>query len=601
MYPRNILDTMGLSCDNGRVKDPRHAGMYVESPSKTYRARNGQTRTYRTHLLRRSYRDGGKVKKETLANLSALPDSAVAALKASLSGSVLVDAGDMFDIERSLPHGHVAAAHVMASRLGLKKLLGPDCGQRDLAYGLIIARAVAPASKLATTRWWADTTLGADLGIDGASTDEVYAAMDWLFSRQDAIEKKLAARHLSRGGMAFFDLSSAWLEGHSCPLGAFGHSRDGKKNREQIEFGMVTSRAGIPVAVRVFPGNTSDSVAFGDIIPVVRGEFGLDEVIMVGDRGSITKVRISQLKALPGAGWITALRAPSIAALARDDGPLQMSLFGNQNFAEITDSRYPGERLICCRNPALAAQRTAKRESLLAATEEELDAIRVSVRAGRLKDADKIGIKVGKVINKRKVGKHFIISIAGGELGFRRDQEKIGAEAALDGIYVIRTSAAADKLGGGETVGAYKDLGNLERDFWSMKAADIDLRPICHYLENRVRAHVFVCMLATYLTWHLRHELAPLTFTDTAKPAREDPVVPARRSAAAAVKDTGKITPDKLPVRGYHELVAHLATLTRNTVSFAGKRLEKLATPTPEQRRVFDLLGKPIPLSLDGP
>jgi hypothetical protein len=601
VYPRNILDNMVLSCDNSRVKDPRHAGMYVESPSKTYQARDGQTRTYRTHLLRRSYRDDGKVKKETLANLSALPDSAIAALKASLSGSVLVDAGDMFDIERSLPHGHVAAAHVMASRLGLKKLLGPDCGQRDLAYGLIIARAVAPASKLATTRWWADTTLGTDLGIDGTSTDEVYAAMDWLFSRQDAIEKKLAARHLTRGGMALFDLSSAWLEGHSCPLGAFGHSRDGKKSREQIEFGMVTSRAGIPVAVRVFPGNTSDSVAFGDIIPVVRGEFGLDEVIMVGDRGSITKVRISQLKALPGAGWITALRAPSIAALARDDGPLQMSLFDNQNFAEITDARYPGERLICCRNPALAAQRAAKRESLLAATEKELDIIRASVQAGRLNDADKIGIKVGKVINKRKVGKHFIISIADGELGFRRDQERIDAEAALDGIYVIRTSAAADKLGSGETVEAYKDLGNLERDFWSMKAEDVDLRPIYHYLENRVRAHVFLCMLATYLTWHLRQALAPLTFTDTVKPAREDPVVPARRSATAAVKDTAKITPDKLPVRGYHELVAHLATLTRNTVSFAGKRLEKMATPTPEQRRVFELLGKPIPLSLDGP
>jgi hypothetical protein len=575
--------------------------MYIESPSKTYRARDGRTRTYRTHLLRRSYRDGGTVKKETLANLSALPDSAIAALKASLSGSVLVDAGDMFDIERSLPHGHVAAAHVMASRLGLKNLLGPECGQRDLAYGLIIARAVAPASKLAATRWWADTTLGTDLGIDGASTDEVYAAMDWLFSRQDAIEKKLAARHLERGGLALSGLSSAWLEGRSCPLGAFGHSRDGKKNREQIEFGMVTSRAGIPVAVRVFAGNTSDSVAFGDIIPVVRDTFGLDEVIMVGDRGSVTKVRISQLKALPGAGWITALRAPSIAALAGDDGPLQMSLSGNQNFAEITDARYPGERLICCRNPALAAQRAARRESLLAATEEELEAIRVSVRAGRLNDADKIGIKVGKVINKRKAGKHFIISIADGELGFRRDQGKIDAEAALDGIYVIRTSAAADKLGSGETVEAYKDLGNLERDFWSMKAEDIELRPIYHYLENRVRAHVFLCMLATYLTWHLRQALAPLTFTDSAKPAREDPVVPARRSAAAAVKDTAEITPDKLPVRGYHELVAHLATLTRNTVSFAGKRLEKLATPTPEQRRVFDLLGRPIPLSLDGP
>ncbi len=592
---------MTLSCNNGHVSDPRHAGMYVESPSKTYQARDGQTRTYRTHLLRRSYRDGGKVKKETLANLSALPDTAIAALKASLSGSVLVDAGDMFEIERSLPHGHVAAAHVMASRLGLKKLLGPECDQRDLAYALIIARAVAPASKLATTRWWADTTLGADLGIDGASTDEVYAAMDWLFSRQDAIEKKLAARHLERGGMALFDLSSAWLEGHSCPLGAFGHSRDGKKSREQIEFGMVTSRAGIPVAIRVFAGNTSDSVAFGEIIPVVRGAFGLDEVIMVGDRGSVTKVRITQLRALPGAGWITALRAPSIAALARDDGPLQMSLSDDQNFAEITDSRYPGERLICCRNPALAAQRAAKRESLLAATEKELDTIAASVLAGRLKDADKIGIRVGKVINKRKVGKHFIASISGGQLEFRRDQEKISAEAALDGIYVIRTSAAADKLSSGETVEAYKDLGNIERDFWSMKAEDIDLRPIYHYLENRVRAHVFLCMLATYLTWHLRQALAPLTFTDTAKPAREDPVVPARRSAAAAAKDTAKITPDKLPVRGYHELVAHLGTLTRNTVSFAGKRLEKLANPTPEQRRVFELLGKPIPLSLDGP
>ncbi len=425
--------------------------------------------------------------------------------------------------------------------------------------------------------------------------------MDWLLSRQDAIEKKLAARHLEPGGLALFDLSSAWLEGRTCPLGAFGHSRDGKKNREQIEFGMVTSRAGIPVAVRVFPGNTSDSVAFGEIIPVVRGKFGLDEVILAGDRGSITKVRIGQLKALPGAGWITALRAPAIAALARDDGPLQMSLFDDQNFAEITDPRYPGERLICCRNPALAAQRAAKRESLLAATEEELGKIRESVQAGRLKDAGKIGIKAGKVINKRKVGKHFITDIGDGRFGWRRDEEKIAAEAALDGIYVIRTSATAGKLGSGETIEAYKDLGNLERDFWSMKAEDIDLRPIYHYLENRVRSHVFLCMLATYLTWHLRRALAPLTFTDNTKPAREDPVVPARRSAAAAAKDTGKITPDKVPVRGYHELVAHLATLTRNTVSFAGKRLEKLATPTPEQRRVFELLGKPIPLSLDGP
>jgi hypothetical protein len=573
--------------------------MYVESPSRTYLARDGSTRTYRTHLLRRSFRDGGKVKKETLANLSALPESAVAAVKASLAGSVLVDAGDVFQIERSLPHGHVAAAHVMASKLGLKNLLGPDCEQRDLAYGLIIARAVAPASKLATTRWWADTTLGADLGINGASTDEVYAAMDWLFPRQDTIEKKLAARHLEAGGLALFDLSSAWLEGRSCPLGAFGHSRDGKKNREQIEFGMVTSRAGIPVAVRVFAGNTSDSVAFGEIIPVVRDTFGLGEVILVGDRGSVTQVRIRQLKALPGASWITALRAPSIAVLARGGGPLQMSLFDTQNFAEITDARYPGERLICCRNPALAAQRAAKRESLLKATEKELRSIQVSVQAGRVTDADKIGVKVGKVINKRKVGKHFITDIADGRLEFRRDQEKIEAEAALDGIYIIRTSTAEEKLGAAGAVEAYKELGNIERDFWSMKAEDIDLRPIYHYLENRVRAHVLLCMLATYLTWHLRQALAPLTFTDNQKPARDDPVTPARRSAAATAKDTTKITPDKLPVRGYQELAAHLATLTRNTVSFNGQRLEKLSAPTPEQHRVFELLGKPIPLRLD--
>ncbi len=320
---------------------------------------------------------------------------------------------------------------------------------------------------------------------------------------------------------------------------------------------------------------------------------------MVGDRGSVTSVRIRQLKALPGAGWITALRAPQVAALARDDGPLQMSLFDEQNFAEITDARYPGERLICCRNPALEAQRAAKRQSLLEATEKELEKIAAQVAAGRLMDADKIGVKVGKVINKRKVGKHFITDIADGRLSWRRDQEKIDVEAELDGIYVIRTSAAEEKLGAGETVEAYKDLGNLERDFWSMKAEDIDLRPIYHYLESRVRAHVLLCMLATYLTWHLRQALAPLTFTDNDKSAREDPVIPARRSATALVKDAAKITPDKLPVRGYHELISHLGTLTRNTVSFAGQRLEKLSTPTPEQRRVFELLGKPIPLRLD--
>ena len=394
-------------------------------------------------------------------------------------------------------------------------------------------------SKLATTRWWADTTLGPDLGIDGASTDEVYAAMDWLVSRQDPIEKKLATRHLYGGGLALFDLSSAWLEGRSGPLGAFGIPGTGRKTGSRSSPAWSPAGRGSGRG----PGLSREYLRLGRIRgnhPGHQRKFGLDEVILVGDRGSVTKVRIGQLKALPGAGWITALRAPSIAALARDDGPLQMSLFDTQNFAEITDARYPGERLICCRNPALAAQRAAKRESLLAATETELEKIAAQVTAGRVKGADKIGVKVGKVINKRKVGKHFITDIADGRLSWRRDEEKITAEAELDGIYVIRTSAAAEKLGATETVGAYKELGNLERDFWSMKAEDIDLRPIYHYLENRVRGHVFLCMLATYLTWHLRQALAPLTFTDNHKPARDDPVIPARSSAAQPRKTPRK-------------------------------------------------------------
>jgi hypothetical protein len=513
---------------------------------------------------------------------------------------VLVDAEAAFEVERSVPHGDVAAAHVMASKLGLRALLGPACPERDIAYALIISRAVRPESKLSTARWWADgdTTLGTDLGVAAAGTDEVYAAMDWLVSRQRGIEKQLAARHLAEGGIAMFDLSSSWVEGSRCELAAFGYSRDGKRGREQVEYGLLTDPAGRPVAVEVFPGNTNDPESFKTAIIRVRGDFGIERLIMVGDRGMITGTRIADLRKLEGLEWITALKAPAIAALAEDDGPLQMSLFDAQSFAEITHPDYPGERLICCHNPVLAAERARKREHLLAATENDLAKIKASVDAGRLKDPDKIGIRIGKVIGKHKVAKHFITEVTGTAFTWRRDQDKIAGEAALDGIYVIRTSVDDAILGSAGVVAAYKNLKHVERDFRITKADDLDLRPIYHYLAGRVRGHVLICMLACYLTWHLRAALAELTFTDQHIPEPADPVAPARRSAQAKAKDAGKHTGSGLPVRKYQDLLGHLATLARQTINFSGQRIEKLTSPTPIQRRAFELLGAPVPLAL---
>ncbi len=551
-------------------------------------------------LLRRTFRREGKVRHETLANLSQLPGEVVALVDAALKGATLVDAEAAFEVERSVPHGNVAAAHVMASKLGLPALLGPACRERDIAYALIVSRAVRPESKLSTARWWedGDTTLGTDLSVAGASTDEIYAAMDWLVARQGEIEKKLAARHLSPGGIAMFDLSSSWVEGSSCELAAFGHSRDGKRGRKQIEYGLLTDRQGRPVAVEVFAGNTSDPESFKTAITRVRTDFGIERLIMVGDRGMITGTRVSDLRQLAGMGWITALKAPAVAALARDNGPLQMSLFDTQNFAEITHPDYPGERLICCHNPVLAADRARTREDLLAATDNDLAKIKASVDAGRLKDPDKIGIRVGKVINKRKVAKHFLTDIADGRLTYRRDEQKIAAEAAFDGIYVIRTSVTADILDAAGAVTAYKNLKYVERDFRITKADDLDLRPIHHYLTGRVRGHVLICMLACYLTWHLRQALAELTYTDPGIPAPADPVAPAQRSAQARAKDAAKHNSDGLPVRKYGDLLEHLSTLDRQTIVFAGQKIEKLTRPTPVQRRAFELLGAPVPLTL---
>ena len=585
--------------------------MHVARNRRTYTAKSGQQRVYESVLVRRTYRDGARVRHETLANLSALPAEAVSAIEATLKGERLVPAGQAVRITASAPHGHVAAVHAMAARLGLPALLGPAGRQRDLALALVISRVVAPASKLSTLTWWADTTLGADLGVAGASTDDIYAAMDWLEHRQDAIEAGLARRHLgpqpNPSRMALFDLSSSWLEGSHCPLAARGYSRDGKKGKLQIEYGLLTDPEGRPVAVRVFPGSTGDPAAFTAIANVVRDKFGLAQMVMVGDRGMITSARIQALNQQEDGTqrpdpyqWITALRAPAIRKLMADDGPLQLSLFDQQDLAEITSPDFPGERLIACRNPVLAADRARTRDELLAATEKLLAPITARVQAGRLTGAGPIGIEVGKVISKYKTGKHFTVTITDTTLAVQRRQDQIDAEAALDGFYVLRTPVPAHEMDAAAVVAAYKNLKYVERDFRHIKSDDLDLRPVFHRLEERVKAHVLICMLACYLTWHLRRALAPLTFTDQDPPAPENPVAPARRSAAAQAKASYQHDPAGQPYRSFRRLLEHLATLTRNQVRFTGTEVAvpMLAEPTSTQRQAFELIGTAIPLTL---
>jgi hypothetical protein len=572
--------------------------MHVETSRSHQVLRDGTERTYERHLLRRSFRDGGKVRKETLANLSQLPPGAIAAVRAVLAGKTLIDADAAFEVTRSLPHGHAAAVAAMARKLGFPALLGPPGPDRDLAYALVLSRVLRPASKLSTASWWDDVTLGPDLSVAGASTDDIYAAMDWLTARQDDIEKQLAARHLAEGGIAMFDLSSSWVEGSHCELAAYGYSRDGKRGKPQIEYGLLTDKHGRPVAVRVFAGNTADPRAFPEAVEAVRGNFGLKQMIMVGDRGMITSARIKDLRELAGMAWITCLRHPAIKKLMAGDGPLQLSLFDEQDLAEISSGDFPGERLIACRNPFEAAKRARTRQELLQATEADLGAIAARVAAGRLKDPDKIGVAAGKIVNKRKVAKHFLLDIGEGRISWRRDQDNIDAEAATDGIYVIRTPVPAEALDPAGAVAAYKDLANLERDFRHIKAEDLDLRPVYHRLEDRVRGHVLICMLACYLTWHLRQAWAPLTYTDEHPPARANPVAPARRSPSADAKAALKTGPGKQPIRGFRDLIDHLATLTRDTIVVSGQPVDKLAAPTPTQRRAFDLIGAPIPLTL---
>lgn len=575
---------------------PKRGGaMHVATTRRHY---NGKT--YETHLLRRSYRQDGKVKHETLANLSHLPAEAIELVRHTLKGETFVAAADAFQVTRSLPHGHVALVWAMARQLGLPALLGPPGRERDLALALVVARVVKPGSKLATTRWWADTTLAHDLGVAEASTDEVYAAMDWLGGRQDQIERTLARRHLEPGGLALFDLSSSYVEGHHCELAARGYSRDQKVGKDQVEYGLLTDPQGRPVAVEVVAGNTADPTAFTSMVGRVRGRFGLERLVLVGDRGMITSARVDALRELDGMGWITCLRAAQIKALA-EAGALQLSLFDETNLAEISHPDFPGERLVCCRNPALAAERARKRAELLAATGAELDKVAWLVEGGKLKGAAKIGVRVGKVVGRFKVAKHFELQITDTTFAYARRADQVAAEAALDGIYVIRTSVTADQLDTPGVVEAYKQLANVERDFRSLKTVDLELRPIWHRLADRVRAHALVCMLACYLAWHLRRTLAPLCFTDEQPPPRTDPVAPAQRSAAAHRKASRRRLPDGSPAHSLRTLLDHLGTLARHDIEFAdpaGTRIHKLTSPTPTQRHAFELVGAPIPLAL---
>lgn len=554
-------------------------------------------------LLRESYRDGVKVKNRTLANLSDWPAEQIETLRAALRGDKLVPASEGLEIVRALPHGHVAAALGMARRIGLDQLLpdGPE-RRRNLALALIVARLIDPAAKLATARALDDTTaahsLGVTLGLGEVNVKEVYAALDWLGAAQPSIETALARQHLSEGTLVLYDVSSSYVEGRCCELARFGHSRDGRDDKMQIVFGLLCSAAGCPIAVEVFEGNTGDPSTLGDQITKLKERFGLKRVVMVGDRGMITQARIAGDLKPAGLDWITALRAPSIQHLATEGGPLQLSLFDERDLAEIESADFPGERLIVCKNPALAEERKRKRDELLDATEQDLKDIAARIMRKRqpLRGADKIGLAVGALLGRRKVAKHFRITITDDALSFTRDNAAIATEAALDGFYVLRTNVPAEALNAADTVRAYKSLASVERAFRSLKTVDLDIRPIFHWVSPRVRAHVFLCMLAYHLEWHMRQALAPILFDDHDRAAgealRPSPVAKARPSPAAKRKAKTKRTDDGLPVHSFRTLLADLATLTRNTVRCSkAPAMTLLASPTHIQQRAFDLLA----------
>lgn len=549
-------------------------------------------------LLREGYREDGKVKTRTLANLSKLPPEALAVLRQVLKGDKLVKAGDAFEAIASPHHGHVQAVWVAMQRLGFANLIASrPSRQRDLVVAMVAARILEPDSKLATTRWWHTTTLPAMLGVADADEDDLYAAMDWLLKRQDRIEKKLAARHLQDDGLALYDLSSSYFEGVTCPLAALGHNRDGKKGKLQVNYGLLTDRRGIPVSVSVFKGNTGDPRTLLPQVDKVRKDFGIEQFVLVGDRGMIAQKQIDALREIDGVDWIAALRPEAIKKLVTS-GAIQMGLFDERNLFELIHPDFPGERLVACRNLELAKRRSRKRKSLLEATVKELEKVRRMVQRGRLHGKDDIGVRVGKVINKYKVGKHFTLDIHDDKFGFAIDQEKVAAEASLDGIYVIRTSLSEQRISDEDTVRSYKLLSQVERAFRSFKTIDLKVRPIRHRLEDRVRAHIFLCMLAYYVQWHMLEAWRPLLFCDEAQGAKatRDPVAPAKRSQEALRKVHSKTLDDGSEVHSFQTLLKALSGIVRNICRIPGEgpdapTFDVLTTPNAKQQRALDLLG----------
>ena len=554
-------------------------------------------------LLRESYRQDGKVKTRTLANLTHWPPAQLDALRRVLRGAPLVAPADAIAIVRSLPHGHVVAVLGTVRRLGLDTLIAAKKrGHRALVLAMIVARILAPQAKLATARGLgpdtASTSLGATLHVEAADADALYSAMDWLLRRQSHIEAALAARHLTEGPLVLCDLTSTYFEGHTCPLARFGHSRDGKKGTLQIVVGLMGNAAGCPVAIEVFPGNTGDPTALAPQLQKLREQFHLQRLVLVGDRGLLTDARIREaLQPVPGLDWITALRAPSIQQLV-EAGALDLTHLAETGLLAFTDPTYPQERLIAWRNPLLAAERARKREALLQATERELDTIvQATTRPKRrLTGEAAIALRVGQVRKRFKMGKHFHIEITDAQLRYTRDTQRIAAEAALDGVYVVRTSVSGETLSPERTVGAYKSLAAVERAFRSLQTVDLYVRPIGHRLAERVRAHVFLCMLAYYVEWHMRQALAPLLFDDDDKAAgearRTSVVAPAQRSPRAQRKTRTQRTDEGMPIHSFQTLLADLATVTQNRLRFCDSQTETtmLTTPTPLQQRAFDLL-----------
>ena len=557
-------------------------------------------------LLRESYRQGGKVLKRTIANLSDWPAHIVDGLQALLRGAVAVESlENTFDVRRSLPYGHVAAVLGTVRKIGLDKVIDrQDSKQRQLVLAMIAARIIEPGSKLSTVRGLSEETafnsLNEELRIGSVNEDDLYRAMDWLLERQDDIQSAFAKRHLSNGALVLYDVSSTYFEGHSCPLAHHGHSKDGKGEHLQIVFGLLCNVEGCPVAVEVFEGNTADPKTLSAQIQKVRQQFGLERVIWVGDRGMLTEARIDkELRGVEGLQWVTALRYPAIRKLVEDD-VLQLSLFDERDMAEIIHPEYPGERLIACRNPLMADRRSRRRQELLEATESELEKIvKATIRhKNPLKGKDAIGIRVGKIIGKYKMGKHFEIGITDGSFTYRRNVEKIAEEAALDGIYVVRTSVSKEVLDAESSVWAYKKLSEVERAFRSYKTVDLKVRPIYHYLADRVRAHVFLCMLAYYVEWHMRDKLAPILFDDDDSEAgealRESIVAPAQRSARALAKAGTKQTQEGMPVHSFQTLLKDLATIVKNHIE---PKMQgaipfcKITRPTSLQKKALDLLG----------